>query len=94
MLVELGMRVALIEGRVKVGETYVYLVKEFDSYAEQEQYIFDGYYEDVEQVLNDYNEDYGDLIGYDDFDVISVKGGLDEDEYEPYDNGVSERDFL
>lgn len=93
MLVELDMRVALIEGRVKVGEVRIYLDKEFDSYAEQEQYVFDGYYEDVEQALNDYNEDYG-LIGYDDFDVISIKGGLDEDEYEPDDDGMNERDFL
>lgn len=94
----LTMTVALYRGvfphGVKVAETKVPAIKEFDSYEEQEDYIFDGYYEDVEQALADYAAEDDEFTNYDWFDVIHTDGRIDEDNYIPDDDGMSERDFL
>lgn len=98
MKVWLVMTVALYTGvfprGVKVAETKVSAIKEFDSYDEQEDYIFDGYYEDVEQVLTDYAAEDDEFPNYNWFDVIRVTGQVDEDNYIPDDDGMNERDFL
>lgn len=92
------MKVALIKDDQTVQIVNVSLLKEFDSYDEERDFLYyDLYYEVGDALEERKNDEEYETKEFDSYKILDVDGEHDEDYYRRptlYDYGMSERDFL